>query len=480
MPVLALASVVFVASASTLATADGFVASPFEQAFLPPIHAQSAVAPGQALQGDGSGGCASVLSAIGNTGPIYRDGDLLYVGENGPDAPWTIHVVNIATPGAEFVEGTIDAPVDPVDVAVVDGEIFVINQDRTPLYYRDLAGGEWQTLDLPAKVTQWSYGNIMFPDGAGRIFVIHMWEDTIDVVDIATKSLITTITDLEFLPNRLVFADGKIVVLGVGLNAPTCGAFGPNFSVFDAATLEKDYQMSVAGECAVEVLAGDGKVFVVFNESIKSYDLATGELLDTLPAPGFLGRHAELHEGEVFAQFNGGLIVRTPTSLEGFLAVCDVMENDQVWIPPLEEMTFAGGDDRLFITNRNDDSISILDIGPPCPGDVNGDSVVDSTDLNLVLGAFGCGTTVPDSDCCFDNGSPGCDDPECEAIVCDIDPFCCQIAWDGVCVGEAIFACGDLCAGLDDVCPTDLDFDNDTDSNDLNAVLSVFGTDCNR
>ncbi len=50
------------------------------------------------------------------------------------------------------------------------------------------------------------------------------------------------------------------------------------------------------------------------------------------------------------------------------------------------------------------------------------------------------------SDCCVANGTPGCDDPECEAIVCAVDPFCCDVSWDGICAGEANDLC-EVCMG---------------------------------
>jgi hypothetical protein len=49
------------------------------------------------------------------------------------------------------------------------------------------------------------------------------------------------------------------------------------------------------------------------------------------------------------------------------------------------------------------------------------------------------------SNCCTPNGGLGCDDPACEAAVCAVDPFCCDVAWDGICAGEAVDLCGDLC-----------------------------------
>ncbi len=45
------------------------------------------------------------------------------------------------------------------------------------------------------------------------------------------------------------------------------------------------------------------------------------------------------------------------------------------------------------------------------------------------------------SDCCSANGTPGCDNPTCEAAVCAIDSFCCDVEWDGICAGEAAANC---------------------------------------
>lgn len=42
---------------------------------------------------------------------------------------------------------------------------------------------------------------------------------------------------------------------------------------------------------------------------------------------------------------------------------------------------------------------------------------------------------------CFTTGGPGCSDEECCNIVCALDPFCCDVAWDGLCVGGAAANC---------------------------------------
>jgi hypothetical protein len=48
---------------------------------------------------------------------------------------------------------------------------------------------------------------------------------------------------------------------------------------------------------------------------------------------------------------------------------------------------------------------------------------------------------VPTMDCCATSPDPGCSDDTTQACVCGPDPFCCNTAWDEVCV-EAAVACG--------------------------------------
>jgi hypothetical protein len=61
----------------------------------------------------------------------------------------------------------------------------------------------------------------------------------------------------------------------------------------------------------------------------------------------------------------------------------------------------------------------------------------------------GCNSPVQTgSSCCFPQGGPGCDDPTCEATVCGLDPFCCNVAWDGICADEAADFCGTLCDNI--------------------------------
>jgi hypothetical protein len=58
--------------------------------------------------------------------------------------------------------------------------------------------------------------------------------------------------------------------------------------------------------------------------------------------------------------------------------------------------------------------------------------------------ACGLGT----NDCCagdLPNG-PGCNDLECCLLICDMNPFCCEVAWDFICAVQATLNCP-TCAG---------------------------------
>ncbi len=54
----------------------------------------------------------------------------------------------------------------------------------------------------------------------------------------------------------------------------------------------------------------------------------------------------------------------------------------------------------------------------------------------------------PAIDCCTGAGpgGVGCFDNNCCNEVCDLDPFCCNVAWDAICTGEAQTECPELCA----------------------------------
>jgi len=57
--------------------------------------------------------------------------------------------------------------------------------------------------------------------------------------------------------------------------------------------------------------------------------------------------------------------------------------------------------------------------------------------------------TSGSSDCCIANGTPGCTERACEAVICNADAFCCYNNWDQFCADAAAAqaTCSSSCAG---------------------------------
>ncbi|MBC23170.1 MAG: hypothetical protein CMJ32_04555 [Phycisphaerae bacterium] len=64
-----------------------------------------------------------------------------------------------------------------------------------------------------------------------------------------------------------------------------------------------------------------------------------------------------------------------------------------------------------------------------------------ATSDSIAQGGGGGGACGGAGDCCEANGTPGCNDLDCCADVCDTDPFCCDTEWDQTCADTA----NDLC-----------------------------------
>jgi hypothetical protein len=52
---------------------------------------------------------------------------------------------------------------------------------------------------------------------------------------------------------------------------------------------------------------------------------------------------------------------------------------------------------------------------------------------------------TPGGDCCESHAGVGCDQPECQACVCDLDAGCCAAVWDAICAEEAAAECASSC-----------------------------------
>ena len=75
-----------------------------------------------------------------------------------------------------------------------------------------------------------------------------------------------------------------------------------------------------------------------------------------------------------------------------------------------------------------------------CPDDIRVQckDELPPPDPGSVFAIDNCGQGTPGSNCCAPTGAPGCNDPVCQAAVCAIDSFCCDVAWDSICAGEAL------------------------------------------
>jgi hypothetical protein len=91
--------------------------------------------------------------------------------------------------------------------------------------------------------------------------------------------------------------------------------------------------------------------------------------------------------------------------------------------------------------------------------------VQEALDLCGNCGSFGAGP------CHLSNGSPGCYEDACCAVVCALDDYCCDTAWDGLCAEEARATCT-----LDCLADCALPVDGDIDVTDLLSVLAGWGS----
>lgn len=73
--------------------------------------------------------------------------------------------------------------------------------------------------------------------------------------------------------------------------------------------------------------------------------------------------------------------------------------------------------------------------------------------------------------CCIftGNSTPGCDNPFCCHVVCNFDPFCCDVEWDDLCVGFAFEICIYACIVDFFCCPDDSISDGEVCGDDLNG-----------
>ena len=184
--------------------------------------------------------------------------------------------------------------------------------------------------------------------------------------------------------------------------------------MFNLSDFQKVYQKDISGQCALSITHLNGLVYVIFETQIVSYDLETGDQVNSLNTP-LLGRHANTDGQSIIVQTSTGLVLKIDAGLTTTRESASVLARPQFWYPPIQEMVAAdAADGRLFITNGQDGTLSIAFFTPEsssCEGDANGDGVVNPLDSGFVLSRLGCpvGTGDPNCDAADQNGDGNVD-----------------------------------------------------------------------
>ena len=80
---------------------------------------------------------------------------------------------------------------------------------------------------------------------------------------------------------------------------------------------------------------------------------------------------------------------------------------------------------------------TVCGIDPFCC-DIEWDGICADEAAKLCEPGGGC----PGEGSCFEaNGTPGCDDEACCTVVCENTPTCCEVEWDQSCADQALKFC---------------------------------------
>lgn len=103
-----------------------------------------------------------------------------------------------------------------------------------------------------------------------------------------------------------------------------------------------------------------------------------------------------------------------------------------------EEISSCVCDDDPYCCNVSYDEICVTVAESQCMADCSGTGGAGGS-------TGGTGGSTGTSTCCEAHFGLGCDTPSVQSCVCDDDPYCCNVAWDSICVNEAE-ACGASCS----------------------------------
>lgn len=318
-------------------------------------------------------GTAAVAAAAGLTGPavralgpmrepiqIFRHDHLLYVAGGFFDTPRVIHVIDIARRGREAIVERIATPVRPVQMALAGDRLVIANDHGGSLYTRPLAGGSWSRIALP------DYGEFygLAPTAHGReVFIAHDRPPEVDAVDLDDGS-VRTIGVFD-QPTGVILHGPYIIAVAGGVGSSLCNGNGPSYAVYRLSDMRRISCNDLAGRSIRGMTVLGRRVYVVSygddtSGHVVAYDLHTGKEIGALDVPGLENVAPQPGRGLV-GQDGEGNVFLIDARLRGITAgPVPLLTKRQVWYSPLAGMVGVA-DDRTFVVNLNDGTLSIVD-----------------------------------------------------------------------------------------------------------------------
>jgi len=124
--------------------------------------------------------------------------------------------------------------------------------------------------------------------------------------------------------------------------------------------------------------------------------------------------------------------------------------------------------------------------GSTCPGDVApahvGNGLVNVEDLLAVISAWGacpsaCSSAIDSA--YIAHGPRGAAPSGCCAMVCAVDSYCCDVAWDSLCVTAAFNLCSDCGVAGTSVCTNPQVSNGCSDTSCCNTICTIDPYCCN-
>lgn len=285
----------------------------------------------------------------------------------------TISVVDISASGKEVVIDSFQAPVKPMDMAITSDHLYALGYARNILYSRPVLGGEWSEIILTETRPDSGFVRSLFLR-EGKLYVLHQRDRIIDIVDLETESIEDSYR-FSVGPLRMAVKDDYAALISVGLQSPSCDAGGPTLKLLTLPNFQEIYSRDIRDDCPKSVSIGDDRIFIVYANMVRTYDLATGGLMRTfsIPPNQRFGEQAILNERGLFLQTvsvaDGGHIYLVNQSLTRICADIPLLANpEEQWtFPPLGQMVETS-DGRLLVANANDHVVSVIDMNslPSC------------------------------------------------------------------------------------------------------------------